>query len=244
MKKSSKIVLTVLLSLIVAGVTVFYVNRPETYIKIHFPNAEVLSVEHRPGAFMFDKSYIRYTLYDTVNEFRFFQDFTEDLLPQPYNNAYGYNEFMEKKQQYDIFLAEIADLYNDEYFTRYDLNMTGLFIFLKESIYEDLRNLITGLNALDNKIEYVLYSLPSDVYEQMLDQDFKKLSAMEVTEPYHSYCLKLIEMFLGLNSEFFCVSDEATSEVFDYSDTMIVRSGYEGTKGVEGLIYSKNFKDK
>ena len=242
MKKPFK---TVLLSVAAAGVlalvTLIIVGRPEIYVKIHFPNAEVISVEHRPGAFMFDRSTIRYELYDTVNEFTFYQVFSDSTFPQAYNNAYGYDEYMEIKRTNDAFLNRIADLYSGEYFTRYDLNRTGVFIFLKCPIYEDLRDLMTDLNALDEKIEYVLYSIPTDVYEQMYNQDFKRFSSMEVTEAYHSYCFNLIEMFLGLNSDFLRVSHEATAEMFDRSNTMIIRSGYEGAKGIEGLVHSKNF---
>lgn len=245
MKKPFK---TVILSVAAAGVlaliTLIIVSRPEIYVKIHFPNAEVLSVEHRPGAFMFYGSTIRYELYDTVNEFTFYQVFSDSTFPRPYNNAFSYDEYMETKRKNDAFLNRIANLYSGEYFTRYDLNRTGVYIFLKCPIYEDLRDLMTDLNALDEKIEYVLYSLPANVYEKMYDQNFKRLSSMEAADDYNSYCFELIEMFLGIKSTYFRVSDEATAEMFDESNTMIIRSGYEGAKGIEGLVHSKNFGSK
>lgn len=245
MKKPFK---TVLLFVIAVGalalVTLIIVGRPEIYVKIHFPNAEVISVEHQPGAFMFDRSTIRYELYDTVNEFTFYQVFSDSTFPQPYNNDFSYDEYMETKRKNDAFLNRIAYLYSGEYFTRYDLNRKGVFIFLKCPIYEDLRDLMTDLNALDEKIEYVLYSLPANVYEKMYDQNFKRLSSMEGASDYNSYRFELIEMFLGIKSTYCLVSDEATAEMFDEGNTMIIRSGYEGAKGIEGLVCSKNLGSK
>lgn len=248
MKKPAKIALISIPSVIAAAVTAVsvaaYVSKPENYIKRYFPNAQILDIKHDSSGFLFHYvSYVEYKLYDTENEFMFYQRFSEGVFPKAldkFNSSYSYDHFMKKKDIYDRFLAEIPALYSGEYFSRYDLNSNGLYIFLKEPEYGAVCDLKTALNASENKTEYVLYCLPADIYEQMEEQDFKKLSAMDDKEPYHSYCYNLIEMFLELRNDLNRTSYNVTPEMFDMGNALVIRSGYKDANAVD-LVYAKHY---
>lgn len=246
MKKSLKIALISIPAVITAGVTAVsaavYASKPENYIKRRFPNAQILDIRHGVSGFMFDTTpYIEYTLYDPENEVTFFQRFDEGLFHKPYNSHNSYDDFMKVKGIYDRFLAEVPRLYSGEYFGRYDLNSQGLYIFLKEPEYEAVYDLMTALNASENKIEYVMYCLPADIYGQMKEQNFKRLSVMDNSETYPSYCFNLVEMFLGFNNDISHYSRDATPEMFYMGNAMVIRSGFEDASGTVGLIYPKHY---
>lgn len=242
MKKSSKIALISIPSVIAAVSVAVYASKPENYIKRHFPKAQVLDIEHGVSGFMFDRTpYIKYTVYDPENEVTFFQYFDDGLFHEPYNAYNSYDHFMEIKYANDRVLAEVSGFYSGEYFGRYDLNSQGLYIFLKEPGYEAVRDLMTALNASENKIEYLLYCLPADLYERMKEQNFKRLSIMDDSEPYHTFCFEIVEMFLGYMSSDLGYKDDLTPDVFELGGAVVIKSGYESASGTRGLIHIKAY---
>lgn len=244
MKKSSKIALISIPSVIAAVSVAVYASKPDNYIKRRFPNAQVLNVKHGVSGFMSDRTrYIEYQLYDPENEVTFIQLFDESIFHRPYNahhSQVSYDYYMEIKSVNDRMLAEVPKFYSGEYFGRYDLNSQGLYIFLKEPEYEAVRDLMTGLNASEGTVEYMLYCLPADIYEEMKEQNFKRLSAMNDTA-YHTYCFKIVEMFLGYMSSYLGVKDYLTPEAFELGGAVVIKSGYEGASGTRGLIHIKGY---
>lgn len=245
MKKSSKIALISVSSAIAAVSVAVYASKPENYIKRHFPNAQVLNVRHGVSGFMFDRTpYIEYRLYDPENEVTFIQLFDDGIFHRPYNahhSQVSYDYYMEIKSVNDRMLAKVPEFYSGEYFGRYDLNSQGLYIFLKEPEYEAVRDLMTGLNASEGTVEYMLYCLPADIYERMKEQNFKRLSIMYDKPAYHTYCFEIVEMFLGYMSSDLGYKDDLTPDVFELGGAVIIKSGYEGASGTQGIIHINSY---
>lgn len=236
MKKSVKAAIIAGASAAAVGICVF-VTRPSTYIKMHYPGSEIISVRTIAGG---GGNHLEYTVYDNNNGFTFRQKFSHEMFPRAWKST-DYEYKIDAKKRYDALLEILSESYDGEYFTRYDPDgIEGLYIFLKEPSYRDMCVAVNSLNTADDKKEYVVYSLKSEEYERMKSAEFKDARELGRQKAYHDYCTELDEFLLGLSLASFRAANELSMEIFNAGETVIYRSG-DGYDGLKGLLYAKNY---
>lgn len=241
MKKSSKAVLITIPSVIAAGIAALgiyaFLSKPEIYIKLHYPDAEILGIMEKYG--YWGGSYL-YTIYDKKNGFTFTEDFNASGKPNG-NSDHAYK--LEKKIRYNRSLEEVSAIYKGEYCARYDLDgVDGLYIFLKEPSYDEMCELIETMNSSKNKADFVVYALKADIYERVKAADFSSIADVPKSEPYHSYCFMIDEYLLGIDSTLLYYADGMNEFMFDRGDTFIFRS-VDVMTGQMGLSHTKKYQD-
>lgn len=236
MKRSVKAAIIAAASAAAIGICTL-VTRPRTYIKVHYPGSEIISVKEYGS---FGGTFIKYTVYDKNNGFTFRQTFTNEIFPKAFrSDEYEYK--IDAKKRYDALLETLSERYGSEYFTRYDLDrIQGLYIFLKEPSYGDMCAVVKALNAVDDKTEYVVYSLKSEKYERMKSAEFTDTAELGRQKAYHNYYDMLDEYLLGLFSTDRRAAVELSWDIFNAGETVIYRR-CKGDYGLNGLVHARNY---